>query len=48
MTDLALTVFVTLFVTIDPVGLAPIFVALTQGMTKEARNRIALRACLIA
>ncbi|MEM9641625.1 MAG: MarC family protein [Pseudomonadota bacterium] len=48
MTDLALTVFVTLFVTIDPVGLAPIFVALTSGIGTEQRNRIALRACAIA
>ncbi len=48
MSDVALTVFVTLFVTIDPVGLTPIFVALTGGMGRAARNRIALRACLIA
>ncbi|NNU80801.1 MarC family protein [Halovulum dunhuangense] len=48
MIDVALTAFVTLFVIIDPVGLAPLFVALTQGMSREARNRIGLRACLIA
>lgn len=44
---LLVTTFVTLFVVIDPIGLAPIFIALTQGMTAEARNRIAVRATLI-
>ena len=47
MTDpqLLITAFTTLFVVIDPIGLAPIFVALTQGMTAQARRQIALRAC---
>ncbi|MEO1551124.1 MAG: MarC family protein [Pseudomonadota bacterium] len=44
MIDLALTSFVTLFVIIDPVGLAPIFVALTQGMEARARRAVAYRA----
>ncbi|WP_412562646.1 MarC family protein [Thalassobius sp. MITS945101] len=43
-----ITGFVTLFVIMDPIGLAPIFVALTQGMSPEKRRRIALRACLTA
>lgn len=43
-----LTSFVTLFVIIDPVALAPLFVALTQGMDAEHRRTVALRACLIA
>ena len=47
MTEIALNAFVTLFVTIDPVGLSPMFLALTQGMDKAERNRIAARACLI-
>ncbi len=42
-----ITAFVTMFVVIDPIGLAPLFVALTQGMTTAARRRIALRATLI-
>lgn len=42
------TAFVTLFVIIDPIGLAPIFVALTQGLSQAARRRIALRACFLA
>ncbi len=42
-----ITAFVTMFVVIDPIGLAPLFVALTHGMTTAARRRIALRATLI-
>ncbi|MFZ1662364.1 MAG: MarC family protein [Paracoccaceae bacterium] len=42
------TAFVTLFVIIDPIALAPLFVALTRGMDEHHRRRIALRACLIA
>jgi multiple antibiotic resistance protein len=40
--------FVTLFVLIDPVGLAPLFVALTQGMDRAERRAVALRALAIA
>jgi multiple antibiotic resistance protein len=43
-----ITVFVTLFVVIDPPGLIPLFIALTQGMTERHRRAIGLRACLIA
>lgn len=48
--DVALYIptFVTLFVIIDPIGLAPLFVALTQGMTLGERRRVAIRACLVA
>ncbi len=42
------TAFVALFVVIDPVGLAPLFVALTQGASAEHRRAVALRACVIA
>lgn len=44
----AITAFVTLFVVIDPIGLAPLFVALTSGMAFRKRLRIALRSCLVA
>ncbi len=47
-TAFLITAFVTLFVVIDPIGLAPLFVALTQGMQARARRAIALRACVIA
>jgi multiple antibiotic resistance protein len=43
-----ITAFATLFVVIDPPGLVPLFIALTQGMTAERRRAMALRACLIA
>ena len=50
MTDLPtlITVFTTLFILIDPPGLAPLFVALTQGMSAGQRRKIGLRACVIA
>ena len=40
--------FVTLFVTIDPPGLAPLFLGVTAGMSRAERGQIALRATLIA
>jgi multiple antibiotic resistance protein len=39
---------VTLFVVIDPVGLGPIFVGLTGGMSGTVRRKIAAEACLVA
>lgn len=42
------TAFATLFVVIDPIGLTPIFVALTQGMAPRLRRAIALRAIAIS
>ncbi|SON55563.1 inner membrane protein [Hartmannibacter diazotrophicus] len=48
MTDYLLNALATLLVTIDPIGLAPIFLALTRGADKSIRNDIAVRACGIA
>ena len=45
--DSILTAFVTLFVVVDPIGLAPLFVALTQGVPRSARLAIGLRACAV-
>lgn len=43
-----ITAFATLFVVIDPPGLVPLFIALTQGMDDSHRRKMALRACIIA
>jgi multiple antibiotic resistance protein len=40
--------FVTLFVITDPLGNAPIFVAITRSLTPRERQRAALRATLAA
>lgn len=47
-TEQLVTAFVTLFVIIDPIGLTPLFVALTQGTGDAARRRIGTRAILVA
>jgi multiple antibiotic resistance protein len=39
---------VTLVVVVDPIGLVPSFVAITQDLPARARRSVALRACLIA
>lgn len=43
-----ISAFVTLFVVIDPIGLAPLFVAITQGAGAAHRRAIALRASGVA
>lgn len=48
MSDFVSAALVTLLVTLDPPGLAPIFLALTRGMNAAERRRVAIRACLIA
>lgn len=45
-TTFAISAFVTLFVIIDPIGLAPLFIALTQGEGAARRRAIAFRAAL--
>ena len=47
-TAFLITSFVTLFVIIDPIGLMPIFIAFTPGMTAQQRRAVAFRACIIA
>ena len=48
MLDFLIPAFVTLFVIIDPIGLSPLFIALTQGMTAEERIRTGRRALLLS
>jgi multiple antibiotic resistance protein len=46
--DFLKAAFVTMLVTIDPSGLAPVFIALTMGMADSVKREIALRATVIA
>jgi multiple antibiotic resistance protein len=48
MLEQAFSSFVTLFVTIDPPGLAPLFLALTAGMSRSERLQVANRATVTA
>ncbi len=43
-----ITALVTMFVVIDPIAIAPLFIALTGGMTPAQRRRIAWRSVLVA
>lgn len=46
--DLLLNALATIIVLIDPPGLAPIFLGLTNGMNRAQRFQVALRGCIIA
>jgi multiple antibiotic resistance protein len=46
--DYFVSALVTLIVVVDPVGLVPTFLAVTQGLPQQARRRIAVRAAIIA
>ena len=46
--DFLISAFVTLVIVLDPIGLAPTFVAITHGMPRSARRQVAIRASLIA
>jgi len=48
MWDLFVDSLIILFVVVDPVGLAPIFAALTQGESPAAKRRLAIRGTFIA
>jgi multiple antibiotic resistance protein len=46
--DYLVSALVTLLVVVDPIGLVPSFLAVTQGVPAMARRQIAVRACIIA
>lgn len=50
MTDISalIAAFTTMFIIIDPPGLAPVFIAMTQGMNAAQRRAIAIRACIVS
>lgn len=46
--DQLVNAFTTLLVTVDPPGLAPLFLGITQGMDSLQRRQVAVRGALIA
>ncbi|HTV72073.1 MAG TPA: MarC family protein [Rhizobiaceae bacterium] len=46
--DSLFNAFLTILVTIDPPGLAPLFLAVTRGMNREERRQVSVRASIIA
>jgi multiple antibiotic resistance protein len=46
--DILINAFTTLLVTLDPPGLAPVFLGLTVGMTRLQRQQVAIRGSVIA
>jgi multiple antibiotic resistance protein len=46
--DYAISALLTLFVVVDPVGLVPTFLAVTEDLPRQARRSVAVRASLIA
>ena len=46
--EFAVSALVTLLVVVDPVGLVPAFISMTEGLPTAARRQVAIRACLIA
>ncbi|MEK7697264.1 MAG: MarC family protein [Pseudomonadota bacterium] len=48
MIELLFDTFIILFIVVDPIGLAPMFAALTHDDTPRQRRRLALRGVLIA
>lgn len=47
-TSFLITAFVTLLVVIDPIALAPLFIALTKGADDDHRRAVAIRSALVA
>lgn len=48
MLELATTAFITFFVIVDPIAVAPIFASLTQNFVPADRRRTAIKAVIVA
>jgi len=48
LVDYAVSALLTLFVVVDPIGLAPTFLAVTDGLPQGARRSVGVRASIIA
>jgi len=46
--EFLIAALVTLLVVVDPIGLVPTFIAITNGLPAKSRRSVAWRACLIA
>jgi MarC family membrane protein len=46
--EFLISALVTLLIVVDPVGLVPAFLAVTDGLSAAFRRQVALRACMIA
>jgi multiple antibiotic resistance protein len=46
--DYAIAALLTLFVVVDPIGLAPTFLSVTEDLPHDARRSVAVRASVIA
>ncbi len=47
-TEFLISALVTLLVVVDPIGLVPTFLAVTDGLSRSSRRQVGVRACLIA
>lgn len=48
LVNYAVSALLTLFVVVDPIAMAPTFLALTHGMPRDARGSVAVRASVLA
>jgi multiple antibiotic resistance protein len=46
--EFLISALVTLLIVVDPVGLVPAFLAVTDGLSATFRRQVALRACMVA